>query len=159
MKSRIPYAVAALLAAGAVSIAAAQGDKDVSRVDTSANPKAPSAMSDANVPNTRPDVTSSGSSAAGQKPNPAPTLNFAKEPIASASTTQGAEGQLAGTIVEALNADPALNQSKISVQPVDGQIVLSGAALTQAQKEEATRIAASKAGETKIVNTIQTDDV
>jgi len=158
MNRAIPQAIAALLAAGGVTLAFAQADKDVNRVDTNANPKAPSAMSDANVPNTRPDVNATGSSATGQKPNPAPEMNFVKEPVASASTTQGAEAQLVASIVQALNADPALQNSKIAVVPAEGTVVLSGVTLTQAQKKEALQVATSQAGETKVVDAMQSDD-
>ena len=159
MNRAIPYAIAVMLAAGSASLAFAQTDTDVTRVDPNANPKAPSAMSDANVPNTRPDVNSTGSGASGRKANPAPTLDFVKEPVASASTTQGAEAQLAASIVQALNADPALQNSKIAVVPAEGTVVLSGVTLTDAQKKQAVQVAASHAGETKIVDAIQSDDV
>jgi len=158
MKRQIPYAIAAVIAASGVSLALAQKDKDVNRVDTNANPHASAAMSDANVPNTRPDVNAAGASAAGQKSNPAPALNFAQEPTATASTTQGAQGQMVESIVQALNADQALRNAKITVQPVEGKIYLSGAALTEAQKKEANRVALSQAGETQVVNIILTDD-
>lgn len=158
MKRRIPYAIAAALAASSLSLAFAQTEKDVNRVDTNANPKAPSAMSDVNVPNTRPDVNSTGSGASGNKANPAPTMAFVKEPVASASTTQGAEAQLVASIVQALNADPALQNSKIAVVPAEGTVVLSGVTLTQAQKKEALQVATSQAGETKVVDAMQSDD-
>lgn len=120
MKRAIPCTAAALLAAGGMSLAAAQTGKDV---------------------------------------NPAPPVHFAQEPIATASTTQGAEGQMVASIVQALNADAALKHSKIAVQPVEGKIVMTGVTLTQAQKKEAIRVAASQAGETKIVDAMQSDDV
>lgn len=159
MNRAIPYSIATLLAAGGISLAFAQTDKDVNRVDTNASPQAPSAMSDANVPSTRPDVNSTGSSASGKKANRAPAMNFVKEPVASASTTQGAEGQLVASIVQALNSDPALQDSKIAVLSAEGNIVLSGVTLTEAQKKQAVQVAAAQAGETKIVDALQSDDV
>jgi hypothetical protein len=158
MKSRIPYAIAALLAAGGISLAFAQKDQDRA-VDTQANANAPSTMSDANVPNTRPDVTSTGAAAAGKKPNPAPPIDFVQEPVARPSGQGGSQDPVVASIVNALNADPSLQHSKISVQSDQGTVVLTGVALTQAQKKQAVQIAASRTGPTKVVDAIQSDDV
>lgn len=157
MKTLISHSIAALLAAAAVSLAAAQATQSASDAQAAANAGSGTAMSNANVPDTKPDVNSSAVSASGKKQAPSPPMNFADEPIASASTTQGADAQMLDGIVKALNADASLKDAKITVQPDEGNVLLTGRALTGAQKQRATQIAAAQAGERKVVNVIQTD--
>ena len=76
------------------------------------------------------------------------------EPVASVSKSD----ERADAIAQALNADASLKASKITVQPDDGNILLTGSSLTEAQRMQATKIATSIAGEGKVINTIATDE-
>lgn len=76
------------------------------------------------------------------------------EPIASVSR----QDDVANAVAQALNADASLKHSKITVQPDDGNILLTGSALTEAQRMQATKIAMQHAGEGKVVNTISHDE-
>lgn len=157
MKSRVPQVIAALFAAGAVSLAAAQTNPSAPSTQPEANAGGGSALSNANVPDTKPDVNSAAVSAAGRKQAPSPAMNFVDEPIATASTRQGDDAAMLEAIVKALNADASLKDAKITVQPDGDNVLLTGRALTGEQKKRATQIAAAQAGDKKIVNTIQTD--
>jgi osmotically-inducible protein OsmY len=80
---------------------------------------------------------------------------FVKEPVASSAVSRpGPDAQLANGIVQALNDDPSLKESKITVQAEDGKVWLTGATMTRAQKERAGRIVTAQAGEGNVVNTI-----
>jgi hypothetical protein len=84
-----------------------------------------------------------------------PAHDFAKEPVASSAVSRpGPDAQLANGIVQALNDDPSLKESKITVQAEDGKVWLTGATMTRAQKERAGRIVTAQAGEGNVVNTI-----
>ena len=158
MKSRIPLAFAAALAAGAASLALAQAEPPPAGQGTAPNPAANAAMSQANVPDSRPDVTSQAVSVSGRKRAPSPAVPFVAGPIASATQAQGSDAQLADAIVKALDADPSLKDSKITVQPDKGTVLLTGATLTRAQKQTAGRIAIAQAGgEGKVINAILDD--
>jgi hypothetical protein len=77
------------------------------------------------------------------------------EPVASVSR----DDPVAGTIAQALNADAALKNSKITVQPDEGGVILlTGTTMSEAQKIHATRIARSHAGEDKVINTLAHDE-
>ena len=124
MKSRIPLYVSVLVAAGSVSLAAAQGTQT-----------------------------------AQQQPNAqSPSMRFVQEPIATATKAQGADAELADSIVKALDADPSMKDSKITVQPDKGTVFLTGATLTRAQKKRAGEIAIAQAGQDKVVNVILDDE-
>lgn len=84
-------------------------------------------------------------------------LQFVQEPIATATKAQGPDAQLADSIVKALDADPAMKHSKITVQADHGTVLLTGATLTQEQKKRAGEMAIAQAGEGKVVNTILDD--
>ena len=84
-----------------------------------------------------------------------PPAGLVGEPIASVSR----DDPVAGTIAQALNAEAALKNSKITVQPVeDGVILLTGATMSEAQKLRATEIARSHAGDGKVINTLAHDE-
>ena len=142
---RIPY-LAALVVAGAASMAAAQTD-----------PAATSnTLSNANTPTARPDISSDAAVRAGRNPHAVPAMQFVPEPTASSSKTQGPDAERAKAIVDALNADASLKDSKITVQPTeDDTITLSGATMTRAQAKRAGEIAAAQAGEGKVINAIR----
>ena len=84
-----------------------------------------------------------------------PPAGLVSEPVASVSR----DDPVAGTIAQALNAEPTLKNSKITVQHDEsGVILLTGATMSEAQKLRATEIARSHAGEDKVVNTLAHDE-
>jgi osmotically-inducible protein OsmY len=133
MKSRIPLYVSVLVAAGSVSLAAAQGTRTAQQ---------------------QPNAQSQPANAQPQSPS----MRFVQEPIATATKAQGADAELADSIVKALDADPAMKDSKITVQPDNGTVFLTGATLTRAQKKRAGEIAIAQAGQDKVVNVILDDE-
>jgi osmotically-inducible protein OsmY len=86
---------------------------------------------------------------------PAPATRYVAEPTASASKTDGADGELAARIVEALNADRKLADSKITVSPENGNVTLTGSTMTRDQARLAEEIANAQVGQGKVVNAIQ----
>jgi hypothetical protein len=100
-----------------------------------------------------------GAASIGAAPTPATPGTFAPEPIASASRTDGPDAQLSSTIVEALNAEGSLKDSKITVQIDSGVVLLTGTAQNEAQVKRASEIATASAGDAKVVNVIQPDHV
>lgn len=84
-----------------------------------------------------------------------PPAGLVSEPVASVSR----DDPVAGTIAQALNAEPALKNSKITVTADEGGVILlTGATMSEAQKLRATQIARSHAGEDKVVNTLAHDE-
>ena len=138
MRSHIPLAVV-LLAASSVTLAATP-------------PTAPSPQV------TQPSGTSQAVSASVRKQAASPSLPFVQAPIATATKAQGSDARLADSIVKALDADPSLEHSKITVQADKGKVWLTGATLTRAQKEDVGRIAIAQAGEGKVVNAVLDDE-
>ena len=95
---------------------------------------------------------------------PPATLNLqvpdlVSEPVASAAKLDGPGAEFVKSIVDSLNAEPSLKNSKITVQAEDdtGNIVLTGATMTPDQVKKATEIASAQAGEGKVVNAMQPD--
>ena len=84
----------------------------------------------------------------------APPAGLVDEPIASVSRSD----DVANAVAQALNADASLKAAKITVQPDDGNILLTGSAMTETQRMQASKIAAAHAGEGKVINTIATDE-
>ena len=103
-------------------------------------------------------AASSVALAAAQTAASSPSLHFVNEPIATATKAQGSDAQLADSIVKALDADPSLKDSKITVQADKGKVWLTGATLTRAQKEKVGQIAMAQAGENKVVNVVLDDE-
>jgi osmotically-inducible protein OsmY len=85
-------------------------------------------------------------------------LQFADEPVASVSTADGPGGELATTIVKELIADPSLKGTKMTVQPENDTITLTGTTATRAQVKRAVEIATALAGEGKVINAILPDE-
>ncbi len=76
-------------------------------------------------------------------------------PDKGAVSTQGGGADVQGNIQSALQKDPSLANSSISVQ-VNGKIVeLSGTVPTREAKETAERIAKENAGEMKVKSTLK----
>jgi len=173
MKSSTSLRVTALLAATAASMALAQADSPSQQTNQPSPqlaqppaqgqnrapaPAANAAMTTAGSADSRPDVTSQAVSASGRKQAQSPAMPFVQEPIATSTRAQGADAQLGEAIVKALDADPSLKDSKITVQPDNGKVTLTGATLTRAQKQRAGEIAMAQAGEGKVVNIILDDE-
>jgi len=116
------------------------------------------AMTTAGSADTRADVTSQAVSNSGRKRAASPEMAFVQEPVATATKAEGTDAQLGAAIVKALDADPSLKNSKITVQPDKGTVTLTGAALTRAQKQRAGEIAMAQAGQGKVVNIILDDE-
>ena len=119
------HAIAATLAASAAAIAAAQAPAD--------NPAIA-------VPNGDLHDT--------------PHYNLTQESVASASVNGGQGSDNVNSIVAALNADPSLRGSKITVQPDGDAITLTGATRTPEQKQRAMDIATQVAGDGNVVSAI-----
>lgn len=84
-----------------------------------------------------------------------PPAGLVSEPVASVSR----DDPVAGTIARALNAEASLKNSKITVQPDEGGVILlTGATMSEAQKIRATAIARAHAGEDKVINTLAHDE-
>src|SRR6185437_11477968 len=175
MKSPTFLRITALLAATAASMAFAQTNP-VARPATQPSqpamqppaqatgqgnapgPAENAARTTAGSADTRADVTSQAVSNAGRKRAASPEMAFVQEPVATATKAEGTDAQLGAAIVKALDADPSLKNSKITVQPDKGTVTLTGAALTRAQKQRAGEIAMAQAGQGKVVNIILDDE-
>jgi Flp pilus assembly secretin CpaC len=83
-----------------------------------------------------------------------PRYALTPESVASASVSGGADAGAVNSIVAALNAEPSLRGSKITVQPDNGTITLTGATRTPEQKARAVEIATQVAGEGNVVSAI-----
>jgi len=149
MKVNALHSVAALVAGSFVAIASAQS----SPAQPAAAPQGQN-LSNANLPTTTPSVTSSAT-----RGDAAPPVPFVSEPVASAIKTDGEGADKMNAIVQALNADPSLKNSKITVQMDNDVVLLTGAAMTAQQVKQATELARSSADNAMVVNTIQPDHI
>ena len=95
--------------------------------------------------------------AAAQQPPAEKAIHFADEPIASAISTQSAVPDTVNAIVQALNAESALKNAKITVQPDGDNILLTGRADNTDQVKRATEIARASGNNAMVVNVIQPD--
>ena len=87
-----------------------------------------------------------------------PSVAYVDEPIASAMKSDGPDADKVNAIVQALNADASLKNSKITVQTDNDVVLLTGAALTQQQVQRATEVARGT-NNAKVVNTVQADHI
>jgi hypothetical protein len=81
------------------------------------------------------------------------------EPTASTARTTGPDGELANEIAQELISEPSLKGAKITVVPDEGTITLVGVARTKAQAAKAAEIATARAGQGKVINAIQVEEV
>jgi osmotically-inducible protein OsmY len=86
-------------------------------------------------------------------------MTYVTEPTASASKADGDDGALAKSVVDEMNADPSLKGSKITVQPEDGKLTLSGVTMTMDQAKKAEAIAVAKVGVENVTNAIRNADM
>ena len=158
MKSTLSIAVAALFAAGAMSLAQAQQATGQQGSVVANPPDGTTALSDANVSTNTPDANSAAASLSGDKPAPGLALPFVDEPAAATANSTDPD-DLAKKVTDALNADQSLKNSKIAVASENGLVTLTGSVATTEQAQNATRIAAAQAGDGNVVNVIQPDRI
>jgi osmotically-inducible protein OsmY len=96
--------------------------------------------------------------AAGQQPQPqiSPTQGQAQEnpPHVDQQTNPEARA-VEKSIRDALNQDPHMAFSSVSVHTSGGEIILTGSVLTSAAKDQAEKIATEHAGGEKVTNKIR----
>ena len=96
--------------------------------------------------------------AAGQQPQPqiSPAQGQAQEnpPHVDQQTNPEARA-VEKSIRDALNQDPHMAFSNVSVHTSGGEIILTGSVLTSAAKDQAEKIATEHAGGTKVTNKIR----
>jgi hypothetical protein len=80
------------------------------------------------------------------------------EPAATARTG-GPDAELANSIAQALSADESLKNAKITVQPESDSVLLTGVALTNAQRQRAGEVATQAANGKTVVNAIQSSEI
>jgi len=85
----------------------------------------------------------------------AAVVALAQDPVASFTAADGADAGPLNAIAQALNAEGSLANSKITVQPDGGHVLLTGVTPTLEQSKRATEIAKAAAGSTMVVNAIQ----
>jgi len=154
----LSHAVAAALAFGA-TVALAQSGAVTSPSPSSTTAPPGQTLSQANVPTATPDSVSQGARAAGANPHDVPQLTFVQEPTASAAKLDGPDAELVKSIVDSLNAEPSLKNTKITVQTEQdtGNVILTGATMTPEQVKKAGEIVTAQAGAGKVVNAILSD--
>ena len=82
-------------------------------------------------------------------------MTAASAQVASAWTSAAPAAENLNAIVQALNADASLKDSKITVQPDGDNVLLTGVAQTREQAQRATEIATAAAGGGVVVNVIR----
>ena len=86
---------------------------------------------------------------------PLPPAGLVEEPVASVSRSDA----LADAIAKDLNADVSMKHSKITVQPDESGILLTGSTLTDAQTRRAMQIATTHAGQGKVSSGILSSEI
>ena len=81
------------------------------------------------------------------------------DPTASASRIDGPNGELADRIVKEINADAAMAGAKVTVAPDAESITLTGVAKTREQARKAYDTAMGIAGELRVINAIQAENI
>ena len=79
-------------------------------------------------------------------------LHFIQEPIAR--PLKDGDDPLVNGIVDALNNEGSLQNSKITVSNDDGVVTLTGATMTPDQKAKVEEIVVAQAGDGKVVNKV-----
>lgn len=86
---------------------------------------------------------------------PLPPAGLVEEPVASVSRSD----TVADAIAQELNADASMKHSKVTVQPDEGTILLTGSTLTDAQTRRAIQVATSHAGQGKVSSGILSNEI
>jgi len=90
-------------------------------------------------------------------PTPVSQVQLSQQPMFSiTSGTQSPNAQVATAIAQALAADASLNGSKITVQPEQDKILLTGVTETLEQANRAAQIASEQSGGQPVVSAIST---
>jgi len=149
--------IAALAAAGAACIAFAQTNPTGHTIDYNiAAPSGPWRMTNSGVPSTTWGVNAYALSQSGRVKTPAPEVPFVAAPVATPVKADG--DTLVNAVVQALNADASLKNSKVTVSNDNGTVFVMGATLTHAQKEKIGQIVMQQAGEGKFFNGVLDDE-
>ena len=88
--------------------------------------------------------------------NPQP---YVSEPIASLATGAQGDTERLNAVIQALNAETSLQGSKLTIAPDGEALLVTGVTVTRDQMKRAVEIATSQAGEGKVVNAIQTEEL
>ena len=99
------------------------------------------------------------SAAYAETPVPKGPENLVAEPTASAYRADGPDAERLKPIIDALNAEPSLKASKITVAPDQDVVYLTGVTISDAQRKRAMEIATQFAGEGKVASAITTEQV
>ena len=92
------------------------------------------------------------------RPTPVSEIQLSQQPMFSiTSGTQSPNAQVATANAQALAADPSLNGAKITVQPEQNGILLTGVTSTLAQMNRAVQIAGQQSGG-PVINAISTEE-
>jgi osmotically-inducible protein OsmY len=94
-----------------------------------------------------------------QEQAPSAAQELAAQATASATRTDGPNGEIADRIVKEFNADASFQGSKVTVAPDADSITLTGVTRTREQAKKAYEIAAGIAGELRVINAIQAENV
>ena len=86
---------------------------------------------------------------------PSPPAGLVQEPVASASRSDA----VADAIVQELNADESLKHSKITVQPEENGVFLSGSTVTDSQARRAIQVASTHAGQGRVSSGILSSEI
>lgn len=153
--------IAAVIAALAVPVAFAQNAAPApeasAQAATSAQPAAPAGAA-VEVPGATPAAATPAIQPV-TTPVPKGPENLVAEPTASAYRADGPDADRMKPIIDALNAEPSLKASKITVSPDQDVVYLTGVTNTEAQRKKAMEIATQFAGEGKVANAITTEQV
>ena len=82
-------------------------------------------------------------------------VTMASAQVASAWTSMAPPAENLNAIVQALNAEPALKDSKITVQPDGDNVLLTGVATSREQVQRASEVATAAAGGAVVVNVMR----
>ena len=86
---------------------------------------------------------------------PLPPAGLVEEPVASVSRSDA----VADAIAKDLNADASMKHSKITVQPDESGILLTGSTMTDAQTRRAMQVATTHAGQGKVSSGILSSEI
>ena len=168
MNIRLSQAIAAAFVAGFASLAVAQADPQAPRA--AQNPqdheqapgvaveeqKGQAAADQDAAQNPQSTPPASVAYANPPKSNKVPpylaNLHFTQEPIAR--PLKDGDDPLVKGIVDALNNEGSLQNSKITVSNDDGVVTLTGATMTPDQKAKVDQIAIAQAGDGKVINNV-----
>jgi len=113
------------------------------------------AQSSATTPAQAPAAAPAPATAAAPAPGSTLPPNLVAEPTASMSRADGPGADVGKQLTDAINADQSLKGSKITVQPEDGKITLSGVTESREQAKKVGQMAAQAVGVENVTNVIR----